>query len=106
MPYKIEKITMFCYGEKEAAYKRLVPSGMLPALSIDGRMITESDRILMELERDFGPLGEPMASLTPASARTLALPRLVRLAVQALSGRARGAGGTAGVRGGGGHCGA
>ena len=35
-PYKIEKITMFCYGEKEAAYKRLVPSGMLPALSIDG----------------------------------------------------------------------
>ena len=36
MPYKIEKITMFCYGEKEAAYKRLVPSGMLPALSIDG----------------------------------------------------------------------
>ena len=36
VPYKIEKITMFCYGEKEAAYKRLVPSGMLPALSIDG----------------------------------------------------------------------
>lgn len=65
VPYKIEKITMFCYGEKEAAYKRLVPSGMLPALSIDGRMITESDRILMELERDFGPLGEPIASLTP-----------------------------------------
>ena len=62
MPYKIEKITMFCYGEKEAAYKRLVPSGMLPALSIDGRMITESDRILMELERDFGPLGEPALS--------------------------------------------
>ena len=62
VPYKIEKITMFCYGEKEAAYKRLVPSGMLPALSIDGRMITESDRILMELEHDFGPLGEPALS--------------------------------------------
>ena len=30
-----------------------------------GRMITESDRILMELERDFGPLGEPIAGLWP-----------------------------------------
>ena len=39
MPYKVEKITMFCYGEKEAAYKRLVPSGMLPALSIDGERL-------------------------------------------------------------------
>ena len=55
---------MFCYGEKEAAYKRLVPSGMLPALAIDGRLITESDRILFELEREFGPLGEPIGTLT------------------------------------------
>ena len=28
-------------------------------------MITESDRILMELEHHFGPLGEPIARLTP-----------------------------------------
>ena len=39
VPYKVEKITMFCYGEKEAAYKRLVPNGMLPALSIDGERL-------------------------------------------------------------------
>ena len=32
IPYRIEKVTMFCYGEKEAWYKRKVPSGMLPAL--------------------------------------------------------------------------
>jgi glutathione S-transferase len=57
VPYRIEKVTMFCYGEKEAWYKRKVPSGMLPALELDGRMITESDDILLALERTFGPLG-------------------------------------------------
>ena len=56
VPYRIEKVTMFCYGEKEAWYKRKVPSGMLPALELDGRMITESDDILLALEHAFGPL--------------------------------------------------
>lgn len=56
IPYRIEKVTMFCYGEKESWYKRKVPSGMLPALELDGRMITESDDILLALERAFGPL--------------------------------------------------
>ena len=56
VPYRIEKVTMFCYGEKEAWYKRKVPSGMLPALDLDGRMITESDDILLALESTFGPL--------------------------------------------------
>jgi len=57
IPYRIRKVTMFCYGEKEAWFRRLVPSGMLPALEIDGRLITESDRILESLEAAFGPLG-------------------------------------------------
>merc|ERR1719199_1864864 len=65
VPYRIQKVTMFCYGEKEAWYKRKVPSGMLPALELDGRMITESDVILSELERAFGPLGESLANITP-----------------------------------------
>jgi glutathione S-transferase len=56
---------MFCYGEKEAWYKRLVPSGMLPAVSLDGRVITESDVVLQSLEHAFGPLGAPMASIRP-----------------------------------------
>jgi glutathione S-transferase len=61
IPYRIRKVTMFCYGEKEAWFKRLVPSGMLPALELDGRLITESDRILEALEAAFGPLGPAMA---------------------------------------------
>jgi glutathione S-transferase len=56
IPYRIEKVTMFCYGEKESWYKRKVPSGMLPALELDGRLITESDEILLALEQTFGPL--------------------------------------------------
>jgi glutathione S-transferase len=60
IPYRIEKVTMFCYGEKEAWYKKIVPSGMLPALKLDDRMITESDVILIALEQAFGPLNQGM----------------------------------------------
>jgi glutathione S-transferase len=56
IPYRIEKVTMFCYGEKELWYKRIVPSGMLPAIALDGRIITESDDILIALEKVFGCL--------------------------------------------------
>jgi glutathione S-transferase len=60
IPYRIRKVTMFCYGEKERWYIQLVPSGMLPALELDGRVITESDQILEALEASFGPLERGM----------------------------------------------
>jgi glutathione S-transferase len=47
---------MFCYGNKESWYKKIVPSGMLPAVQIDGQTITESDEIVEALESTFGPL--------------------------------------------------
>jgi glutathione S-transferase len=56
IPYRIRKVTMNCYGEKESWYRHRVPSGMLPALELDGRLITESDQILLALEAAFGPL--------------------------------------------------
>jgi glutathione S-transferase len=56
IPYQIKKVTMFCYGEKERWYRQKVPSGMLPALELRGRIITESDHILQCLEDAFGPL--------------------------------------------------
>ena len=64
IPYKIEKVTMFCYGEKERWYKKIVPSGMLPALKLNGKLITESDVILAALEAEFGPLGAPFSAIT------------------------------------------
>jgi glutathione S-transferase len=60
IPYRVRKVTMFCYGEKERWFKQIVPSGMLPALELDGHLITESDLILQSLEEAFGPLGEGM----------------------------------------------
>jgi len=60
IPYRVKKVTMFCYGEKESWYKKICPAGMLPALEIDERLITESDVILQNLEREFGPLGTKM----------------------------------------------
>lgn len=61
IPYRVRKVTMFCYGVKERWYTQLVPSGMLPAIELDGRIITESDRILLALEQAFGPLGPSLA---------------------------------------------
>ena len=60
VPYRIRKVTMRCYGPKEPWFTAKVPSGMLPALELDGRLITESDRILEALEHAFGALGAGM----------------------------------------------
>ncbi|GBF80734.1 glutathione S-transferase family protein [Aphanothece sacrum] len=60
IPYRIKKVTMFCYGQKESWYKSIVPSGMLPALGLDGQIITESDDILIALEQVFGPLNQSL----------------------------------------------
>merc|ERR1719433_282262 len=60
VPYRVKKVTMFCYGEKEAWYKKICPAGMLPALELDNRLITESDVILLNLEREFGPVSVKM----------------------------------------------
>ncbi|MBE7383474.1 MAG: glutathione S-transferase family protein [Leptolyngbya sp. SIO1E4] len=78
IPYRIEKVTMFCYGKKEGWYKRKVPSGMLPALELDGHMITESDDILIALERTFGSLNVGMTD-----PKVLPLRRLERLLFRA-----------------------
>ncbi len=78
IPYRIKKVTMFCYGKKESWYKRKVPSGMLPALELDGQIITESDDILIALEKVFGALGWSMQD-----PKVLPLRRLERLLFRA-----------------------
>ncbi|MBE9032179.1 glutathione S-transferase family protein [filamentous cyanobacterium LEGE 11480] len=78
IPYRIEKVTMFCYGEKEQWYKRKVPSGMLPAIELDGKIITESDDILIVLEQVYGELQFAMAD-----PRVMPMRRLERLLFRA-----------------------
>ncbi len=60
IPYKIKKINMRCYGKKEDWYLKKVPSGMFPAIELDKELVTESDQILLRLEKAFGPLGMSM----------------------------------------------
>ena len=45
IPYVVEKINMRCYGDKPAEFLAKVPSGLLPVLEVDGRVITESATI-------------------------------------------------------------
>jgi len=74
VPYRVRKVTMFCYGEKEEWYKKICPSGMLPAVQFrSGEVVTDSDRILAELEARYGPLGEALGE-----ARALPLRKLER----------------------------
>lgn len=65
VPYIVEKITMFCYGDKEAWFKAIVPNGMLPALEIDSKIVTESDDILFALEDAFGALPDGTSFADP-----------------------------------------
>ena len=78
IPYRIRKVTMFCYGKKENWYKRKVSSGMLPAVELDGQIITESDDILIALEQVFGSL-----YLGMQDPKVLALRQLERLLFRA-----------------------
>tara|TARA_Y100000589_G_scaffold177003_1_gene167798 strand:+ start:59 stop:1288 length:1230 start_codon:yes stop_codon:yes gene_type:complete len=57
VPYKIKKINMFCYGEKESWFLKKVRSGKLPAIELNGKIITESDNIIYYLEKEYGFLG-------------------------------------------------
>ncbi|CAM9197623.1 unnamed protein product [Hapterophycus canaliculatus] len=53
IPYRVEKINMRSYGEKPASYLAKVPSGLLPAISLDGQLMTESLTIMQTLEAEF-----------------------------------------------------
>jgi len=57
IPYRVKKINMFCYGQKESWYLNKVRSGKLPAIEFKGKIITESDKIIAFLENEFGALG-------------------------------------------------
>ena len=71
IPYRIKKVTMRCYGEKEKWYLKKVPSGMLPAVEIKNHVITESDEILYVLEEIYGPLGQSLSETKVLSHRRL-----------------------------------
>ncbi len=62
IPYRVKKINMFCYGQKESWFLEKVRSGKLPAIEFKGQVITESDNIIAFLENEFGALGSFITS--------------------------------------------
>lgn len=78
IPYTIEKINMRAYGDKPPSFLAKVPGGLLPALELDGRMVTESNVIMALLEDTFpySPLRPPKG--TPERQRADGLMRLER----------------------------
>jgi len=62
IPYRVKKINMFCYGQKESWFLDKVRSGKLPAIEFKGQVITESDDIIAFLENEFGALGSFITS--------------------------------------------
>ena len=79
IPYIIEKINMRCYGDKPPEFMAKVPSGLLPVLEIDGKIITESaiiQQLLEQLYPDNSPLLPPEDA--PERARASSLMRLER----------------------------
>ena len=71
IPYKVKKINMYCYGQKEKWYLKKVGSGKLPAIEFNGQIITESDNIITFLENEFGTLGSSLLSNDIREARNL-----------------------------------
>tara|TARA_Y100001968_G_scaffold333318_1_gene395459 strand:- start:8346 stop:9590 length:1245 start_codon:yes stop_codon:yes gene_type:complete len=71
IPYRVKKVTMRCYGRKESWYLKKVPSGMLPAIEIDNKLVTESDEILLMLEKAYGPLGTSLEDKNILNLRNL-----------------------------------
>ncbi len=63
IPYKIRKINMYCYGKKEPWFLEKVRSGKLPAVELNGKIITESDNIIYFLEKEYGFLGSSISDI-------------------------------------------
>lgn len=53
IPYLIKKINMSCYGSKPTEFLKKVPSGLLPVIEFDGKVITESMDIMFLIEENF-----------------------------------------------------
>lgn len=48
IPIRISLVPMRSYGDKPREFMQKVPSGLLPAIEVNGRIITES-QVIMEL---------------------------------------------------------
>lgn len=81
IPYRVEKINMRSYGDKPPAFLRIVPNGLLPAIIVDGKVMTESLDIMLYLDRSYSGDNHPSmwpVESTPEYDRAVRLMRLER----------------------------
>jgi glutathione S-transferase len=64
VPIQIELVPMRSYGDKPQEFTRKVPGGLLPALEINGKIITESS-VIMELLDQWHPPEEGYKPMMP-----------------------------------------
>mmetsp|Transcript_74049 Transcript_74049/g.160176 ORF Transcript_74049/g.160176 Transcript_74049/m.160176 type:complete len:449 (-) Transcript_74049:142-1488(-) len=53
IPYRVEKVSMNCYGDKSRAFLAKTPQGLLPAVELDGRFYKDSTAIMQLIEKSF-----------------------------------------------------
>jgi glutathione S-transferase len=64
IPVKISLVPMRSYGDKPKEFLQKVPSGLLPALEVNGKTITES-QVIMELLDEWHPPEEGYRAMMP-----------------------------------------
>ena len=65
VPVKIDLVPMRSYGDKPREFLQKVPSGLLPAIEVNGQVITES-QVIMELLDRWHPAEEGYKPMMPA----------------------------------------
>jgi glutathione S-transferase len=66
VPIKIELVAMRSYGDKPQEFMRKVPGGLLPAMEVNGSVITESS-VIMELLDKWHPPSEGYKPMMPGN---------------------------------------
>jgi glutathione S-transferase len=64
VPINIELVPMRSYGDKPESFLRKVPSGLLPAIEVNGQIITESS-VIMELLDKWHPIEDGYKPMMP-----------------------------------------
>ena len=65
IPIKIELVPMRAYGDKPREFLQKVPNGLLPAIEVNGQIITES-QVIMELLDEWHPVSEGYKPMLPS----------------------------------------
>ena len=65
IPIKIELVPMRAYGDKPREFLQKVPNGLLPAIEVNGKVVTES-QVIMELLDEWHPVSEGYKPMLPS----------------------------------------